>query len=295
MGIKNILLLFIALGAAGLTAFFANNWINSERQALMAQQSDTQVAQSITQVLVVKDKLKPGNFVRTENLKWQSWPEDGLAVGYAIKEKRDIKDFVGAVVRNAIAPGQPITDDLVVHPGDRGFLAAVLGIGNRAVSVPVNATSGIAGFIFPGDLVDLILTSKFNSKDGDGKTLTRYVTKTVLSGVRVLAIDQKTESKNGEVSPAKTVTIEVTPKEAEKVAIALAMGAISLSLQSLARDEKNLDGSSIVNPVPEDKRNFTLDTEVNSLVAGVKRAARPAAKSRTVNVLRGDLPEKKTP
>ena len=295
MGIKNILLLFIALGAAGLTAFFANNWINSERQALMAQQSDTQVAQSITQVLVVKDKLKPGNFVRTENLKWQSWPEDGLAVGYAIKEKRDIKDFVGAVVRNAIAPGQPITDDLVVHPGDRGFLAAVLGIGNRAVSVPVNATSGIAGFIFPGDLVDLILTSKFNSKDGDGKTLTRYVTKTVLSGVRVLAIDQKTESKNGEVSPAKTVTIEVTPKEAEKVAIALAMGAISLSLQSLARDEKNLDGSSIVNPVPEDKRNFTLDTEVNSLVAGVKRAARPAAKSRTVNVLRGDSPEKKTP
>ncbi|MBL6933241.1 MAG: Flp pilus assembly protein CpaB [Rhodospirillales bacterium] len=289
MTFKNILLLFVAFSVAGLTAFMANNWIDAERQAMLANQSTVPVSQSVSQVLVVQDNLKAGNFVRAENLKWQSWPEDGLAESYALKGKRNIKDFVGAVVRNAIISGQPITDDLVVHPGDRGFLAAVLGIGNRAVSVPVNATSGIAGFIFPGDRVDLILTSKFNSKGADGKSLTRYVTNTLLRGIRVLAIDQKTESKNGEVNPAKTVTMEVSPKQAEKVAIGMAVGSLSLSLQSLARDEKNLDGSNSNQPVSDDQHGYTLDTEVNALVAGL---ASKGGKSLSVNVLRGDQAEK---
>jgi pilus assembly protein CpaB len=284
MTLKNILLLFIALGAAGITAMLANNWINSERAALMALNSGPQESQQVTQVLIVKDNLKAGNFVRAENLKWQNWPEDGLAEEYVVKGIRQQKDFIGAVVRNAITPGQPMTDNLVVHPGERGFLAAVLGIGNRAVSVPVNATSGISGFIFPGDRVDLILTSRFNSKDADGKILNRYVTKTLLSGIRVLAIDQKTESKNGEVNPAKTVTIEVTPKQAEKIAIGMAMGSLSLSLQSLARDQNNMDGSASIKAAQDNGRGFTLDTDVNALVAGL---AKRGAKKRTVNVLRG--------
>ncbi|NQU56200.1 MAG: Flp pilus assembly protein CpaB [Rhodospirillales bacterium] len=284
MTLKNIILLLIALGTAGMTAMLANNWIISERAALMALQPAGQTIQQDTQVLIVRDNLKAGNFVRQENLKWQNWPEDGVAEEYVVKGSREAKEFVGAVVRNAITPGQPMTDTLVVHPGERGFLAAVLGIGNRAVSVPVNATSGISGFIFPGDRVDLILTSKFNSKDADGKVLNRFVTKTLLTGLRVLAIDQKTESKNGEVSPAKTVTIEVTPKQAEKVAIGMAMGSLSLSLQSLARDENNMDGSVAIKPAEKNGRGFTLDTEVNAMVAGlVKRGG----KNRTVNVLRG--------
>ncbi len=284
MTLKNIILLLIALGTAGMTAMLANNWIISERAALMALQPVGQSIAQVTQVLIVKDNLKAGNFVRQENLKWQNWPEDGVAEEYIVKGSREAKDFVGAVVRNAITPGQPMTDTLVVHPGERGFLAAVLGIGNRAVSIPVNATSGISGFIFPGDRVDLILTSKFNSKDADGKVLNRFVTKTLLSGLRVLAIDQKTESKNGEVSPAKTVTMEVTPKQAEKIAIGLAMGSLSLSLQSLARDENNMDGSVAIKPAEENGRGFTLDTEVNALVAGLVKSG---GKKRTVNVLRG--------
>ena len=284
MTLKNIILLLIALGTAGMTAMLANNWIISERAALMALQPAGQTISQVTQVLIVKDNLKAGNFVRQENLKWQNWPEDGVAEEYIVKGSREAKDFVGAVVRNAITPGQPMTDTLIVHPGERGFLAAVLGIGNRAVSIPVNATSGISGFIFPGDRVDLILTSKFNSKDADGKVLNRFVTKTLLSGLRVLAIDQKTESKNGEVSPAKTVTMEVTPKQAEKIAIGLAMGSLSLSLQSLARDENNMDGSVAIKPAEENGRGFTLDTEVNALVAGLVKSG---GKKRTVNVLRG--------
>lgn len=284
MTLKNILLLLIAISAAGLTAMLANNWIKSERAALMALNPGAQASQQVTQVLIVKDNLKAGNFVRAENLKWQTWPEDGVAEEYVVKGSRLQKDFVGAVVRNAITPGQPMTDNLVVHPGERGFLAAVLGIGNRAVSVPVNATSGISGFIFPGDRVDLILTSRFNSRGADGKSVNRFVSKTLLSGIRVLAIDQKTESKNGEVSPAKTVTMEVSPKQAEKIAIGMAMGTLSLSLQSLARDENNMDGSVANNSDQQSGRGYTLDTDVNALVAGL---AKRGGKSRTVNVLRG--------
>lgn len=279
MSLRNILFLVAAIVVSGATALLANNWINAERASFQASAVTTRPPVT-TEVLVATENLRAGSFVRSAKLKWQPWPEDGVADEYVVKGRRDIKDFDGAVVRNALTPGQPITDALVVHPGRRGFLAAVLGIGNRAVSVPVNATSGISGFIFPGDRVDLILTSRFNSKGEDGESLARYVSKTLLTGLRVLAIDQKTESKNGEVSPAKTVTLEVTQKQAEKVAVGMAIGNLSLSLQSLARNDNENDGESTPPPA-----GYTLDTEVNSLVAGL------TGDGGQVNVLRGDLAE----
>jgi len=276
MTLRNILFLVAAFMVAGVTALLANNWINAERASFQASAATNQ-SQSVTEVLVATENLKAGSFVRADKLKWLAWPEDGIADQYVVKGRRNVKDFNGAVVRNALTPGQPITDAQVVHPGDRGFLAAVLGVGNRAVSVPVNATSGISGFIFPGDRVDLILTSKFNTKGGDGESLARYVSKTLLSGLRVLAIDQKTESKDGEVSPAKTVTLEVTTKQAEKVAVGMAIGNLSLSLQSLAKDDAE--------DTQRRTTGFTLDTEVNSMVAGLTGGGG------LVNVLRGDKAE----
>jgi len=289
MTFKNILLLFIAIAAAGLTAWVANSWISSERAAFIASVPQQEQKTTSVEVLVVKTQLKAGSFVREDALMWQAWPENGVSEAYAIKGKRHIKDFINAVVRTSIVPGQPITDQQVVHPGDRGFLAAVLTVGSRAVSVPVNATSGISGFIFPGDRVDLIMTSSFNNKNSDGENRQRHISKTILSGLRVLAIDQKTESKNGEVNPAKTVTMEVTPKQAEKVSIGMAMGSLSLSLQSLARGEQTLHGTASGEENHKIDKGYTLDTEVNALVAGVR--SRGGA-SRRVIVLRGDLAEK---
>lgn len=276
MNLRNILFLVAAFIVAGVTALLANNWINAERASFQASAATIQ-RPITTEVLVATEDLKAGSFVRIAKLKWLAWPEDGVADEYVVKGRRDIKGFDGAVVRNALTPGQPITDALVVHPGDRGFLAAVLGVGNRAVSIPVNATSGISGFIFPGDRVDLILTSMFNSKGSNGESRARYVSRTLLTGLRVLAIDQKTESKDGEVSPAKTVTLEVTPKQAEKVAVGMAIGNLSLSLQSLAKNESEELQSS--------PTGFTMDTEVNSLVAGL------ASGGGQINVLRGDKAE----
>jgi Flp pilus assembly protein CpaB len=70
-----------------------------------------------------------------------------------------IESLVGTVVRNAVTAGQPLTQGSIVKPGDRGFLAAALGPGMRAVTVPVSALTGVAGFVFPGDRVDLVLTA----------------------------------------------------------------------------------------------------------------------------------------
>ena len=108
---------------------------------------------------------------------------------------RDIAKLLGTVVRNPITAGQPVTRGALVGPNDRGFLAAALGPGMRAVTVPVSATSGVAGFVFPGDRVDMVLTQEV-AGGGDGPPL--KVSETIVRNLRVLATDQRIDSKNEE-------------------------------------------------------------------------------------------------
>ena len=247
-------------------------------------------------VLVAEDTLATGTFVRAVDLRWQPWPAEGLAKGYVREGERLIADFVGAVVRHRITAGQPVTASRVVFPGERGFMAAVLAPGMRAVSVPVNATSGVAGFVFPGDWVDVVLTMKLRPKDANGKGVTRYFSETLLSALRVLAIDQRTEQKDGEASVAKTATLEVTPKQAEQIALALEMGALSLSLHSLAQTDGGLARlareAGIRPPAEAAAKSYTMDLEVNfahDALFGYLRRGRGG--KRQVNVLRGDKSE----
>lgn len=295
MNVRSIILLVVALVVAGFTAFFARSWISAERAAILASVPEPTKELPATQVLVAKEQLHPGAFVRPENLKWQAWPEDGITEEYVVKGRRTITDFEGAVVRRAVAAGQPITDSLVVHPGDRGFLAAVLTPGMRAVSVPVNATSGISGFVFPGDWVDVVLTMRVNVEDGEkGKASTkaRHFSETLLTNVRVLAIDQKTENQEGQATVAKTATLEVSPKQAEKIALGLELGNLSLSLLSLAREENDFallarnikpDDKKDTNSVEEAKANhsYTMDREITypRVLLGTRK--------KEINVLRG--------
>ena len=147
------------------------------------------------------------------------------------------------MVRNPITAGQPVTQGSLVKPGDRGFLAAALGPGMRAITVPVSATSAVAGFVFPGDHVDLVLTQSV-AGGGDGPPL--KVSETIIRNLRVLATDQTTDNKVGDdgqpvIKPASSVTVEATPKIAEKIAVAQTVGDLSLSLRSLADDSTQLE------------------------------------------------------
>lgn len=193
-------------------------------------------------VLVAQRALPVGTIITADSVSYQQWPKEMVQDAYYIDGKSDMNKLLGTVVRYPVTAGQPVTQGALVKPGDRGFLAAALGPGMRAVTITVSQKTGVAGFIFPGDHVDLVLTQSIKPTDG-GEQL--RASETFLRNVRVLATDQSTESEteNGKtvVKTARTVTLEVTPKIAEKIAVAETIGTLSLSLRSLADSQAELD------------------------------------------------------
>ncbi len=205
-------------------------------------------------VLVAQRGLPTGTIITADAIGFQQWPEELVQDAYFLDGEADIQKLLGTVVRHPITAGEPVTQGSLVAPEDRGFLAAALGPGMRAVTVPVSAKTGVAGFVFPGDRVDLVLTQ---SVEGDEGTALR-TSETILRNLRVLATDQSTtqEIEEGKtvVHEFRTVTIEVTPKIAEKVAVAQTIGELSLSLRSLADNQSELDraiASGVVD-IPDD-------------------------------------------
>ena len=194
-------------------------------------------------VLVAKRALTAGTIITADALGFQPWPKELVQDAYFIDGEADMNKLLGTVVRYPITAGEPVTQGSLVAPGDRGFLAAALGPGMRAVTVPVSATTGVAGFVFAGDRVDLVLTQQVS---GDCTECTLNAAETVLRNLRVLATDQtveKTTDENGKtvVSEFRTVTLEVTPKIAEKIAVAQTIGTLSLALRSLADSPADLE------------------------------------------------------
>lgn len=226
LNMRTIMMIGIALIAAAFTALLARGWINSQRAAFTP-------AEHAQEVLVAKTDLGPGRFVKPQDLRWQGWPQGTLAPVYVVKGKRPPEDFDGAVVRKGLVAGQPITDAQVVRPGEQGFLAAVLSPGMRAVSIQVNAITGISGFVLPGDRVDMVLTHTVPTPD---RRQARHVSETVLQDIRVIAVDQKIDDTSNKASVAKTVTFEVTPKQVEKIGIISKIGKISLSLRPIVQE-----------------------------------------------------------
>lgn len=289
MTLRNILVLIIALAVASLTAVYARNWLSAERAAMNTTTEPEEI--NATLVLVAKRDLGPGTFIKPEDIKWQAWPEDGVIEDYAIKGERAMEDFLGTVVRSAITTGQPITDARVVHPGDRGFLAAVLTPGNRAVSVPVNDSSGVSGFVFPGDWVDVILTARVRVENSEGKAKERAFSETLITDIRVLAIDQSVENEEGEATVGETATLEVTPKQVEKIAIALEIGTLSLSLHSLSRQQDRfaqIARAMGADPLESDiTGSYTMDYDVYYM----RDRFIQKKKKKTINILRGGQSE----
>lgn len=297
MNMRTVLLVTAALATAGGTAFTAKTWLTSER-AEMAAAAPAKSAEkkSEEKVLVLKDSLPVGHFLKEGDFKWQAWPKEALAEGYVVKDEGGkVEDFVGTVVRASVAAGQPVTDKVVVHPGDRGYLAAVLQPGMRAVSVPINATTGIAGFVFPGDMVDLVLTVKMRSNNADSGARPIQMSQTFLNEIRVLAIDQQTNNDEGKAKVAKTATLEVTPKQAEKVALGLELGSLSLSLRSLPRTvdrytELAETVGALSGPPKDLDRSFTMDRDIYYMVNEEKKPE--VQKVHYVEVVRGNVSSK---
>jgi pilus assembly protein CpaB len=239
---RKVILLVGALIVAAITAFMARSLIYG---ASAPQASAAVQAPKIDgpEVLVATRALPVGTILDATAIKFQPWPKELVDNAYYLKANTDLKALQGTVVRNAITAGQPITQGALVKPGDRGFLAAALGPGMRAVTFPVSEKTAVAGFVFPGDRVDLVLTQDV-AGGGDGPPL--KVSETVIRNLRVLATDQRTdnatdENGNAVVKTFSTVTVEATPKIAEEIAVAQTVGELSLSLRSIADNTTQLE------------------------------------------------------
>lgn len=247
MDVRKIILLVGALLIAAVTAFMARSLLmgGGAPQAAAVGAPAPQV--NGPEVLVATRALPIGTILDATAVKFQPWPQELVdPKAYFVKGQgeTDLKKLQGTVVRFAITAGQPLTQGSLVKPGDRGFLAAALGPGMRAVTVPVSAQSAVAGFVFPGDRIDLMLTQSVVG-GGDGPPL--KVTETVLKNLRVLATDQRTDNtvdENGKtvVRTYSTVTVEASPKLAEKIAVTQNLGGtLTVALRSIADNAAELE------------------------------------------------------
>ena len=198
-----------------------------------------------TEILAAARDLPTGTILRDGDMKWLPWAATADTGKLYVKGKADSATLVGAVLREGLRTDEPILVGRVVQPHEQGFLAAVLTPGMRAVSLSLSPSAEVAGFIFPGDHVDVILTHGFSRKDISSLS-ERHVSETVAVDVRVLALDQKSDNQTTDPKVAQLATLEVTPRQAEKLALAGDMigtlnsghGSLTLALRSLATDEK---------------------------------------------------------
>ena len=242
MDARKLLLLIMALVMAGVSAVMFRTMFGGSSEAEAAP-TTTAPQPSGPEVAVAVRPLTVGTIISPESFRYQRWPAELVGNTYFIKGQSDLAALNGSVVRYAITAGAPLTQGALVKPGDRGFLAAALGPGMRAITISVSAQSGVAGFVFPGDRVDLMLTQEVPG-GGDGPPL--KAAETIIRNLRVLAADQRTDKTvddQGKTVVANTsnVTIEATPKIAEKIAVAQSIGQLSLALRSIADDKAELE------------------------------------------------------
>lgn len=193
-----------------------------------------------TDVLVAVADINLGDSVRSDDFKWQQWPIEGVTPGLITKDSQPDApaELSGAIARAPFIAGEPIKEQKLIKISEGGVMAAILPAGMRAISTPIREETAVGGFILPNDRVDVILSYKtrVGSKE-------EPVSEAVLRNVRVLAIGQALENKDGEkVATGETATLELTPRQTEVLTLAQSIGEISLALRSLADAIPGEDG-----------------------------------------------------
>src|SRR3954469_2493076 len=237
-----IVILLIALIAGGIAA-------------LLASRSDqpppvTPVAQMETvDVLVAASDIGLGTTVAGPELRWQTWPAAVASSNFVRKSDRPnaIEQLAGSIARAPFSAGEPIRETKLIKAKGSGYMAAILPAGMRAVSTEISPETGAGGFILPNDHVDVLL-SRRDKEAEKAANVDVHVSETILTNIRVLAIDQMVEEKNGQrVVVGKTATLELAPSQAETLGRARQMGTLSLALRSIvdfdSKEVANDEGS----------------------------------------------------
>jgi len=230
MKFSRLIVLGIALGAGGLSAYLAGGSMTPAPAPKVAVPKIETV-----DVLIAKTDIPVGRAIKPGDIEWQAWPAKYASRRFIRKpEHTDAsQQILGFVARAPFVAGEPIQEAKLVRANGSGYMAAILPAGMRAVSTQITPESGAGGFILPNDRVDVILTSAV--KDGAGKE--QYQSRTILTDVRVLAIDQLVAEKADQRSVlGKTATLELSPSDAEQLVLASRLGTLSLTLRSMSAE-----------------------------------------------------------
>ncbi len=235
---------FIILGVAVAAGVGAVALVKSEldraknqRPVVVAQKA---APPKRAQVLVAARELKMGELLNPEDLRWQPWPQDAVSEFYVTQENRPRarEDVEGVIVRSGLIAGEPITDTKLIRLAKPSVMAAFLRRGLRAVSIKVSPATIAGGFVLPGDYVDVILTANAeveNDNPEAGGSKRALVSETILTSVRVLAIDEAFRpGAAANTGKSRTATLEVSPEQAEVLALAEQGGSLRLALRSVA-------------------------------------------------------------
>lgn len=228
-----IVVLGVALLAGGL-AFMLSGRARTPAPAQAAKPSIETV-----QILVAKTDIGLGRTLSQQDVGWQVWPASAASPQFIRKSKRPhaVEEFKGAIARAAFIAGEPIREQKLVKADGSGFMSAILSPGMRAITTDVTAETGVGGFILPNDRVDVLLTRRDNAQQKQGGD-DGFVSETVLQNVRVLAIDQTVEEKNGQkVVVGKTATLELSPRQTETLVLSRKRGSLSLTLRALTENK----------------------------------------------------------
>lgn len=227
-----VVILVIALGAGSLAAWLAL----SMKPGVAVTTVETQAPPAPTvDVLVASADLSQGQALSEATLRWQPWPEDGVNPNFVTRSAKPdaIKALIGSMVRSHFVAGEPIREEKLSR-GSSSLLASILAPGKRAVAIRISVESTAGGFILPNDRVDVIQTV---ARPGEGQT--ENLSRTILTNIRVLAVDQKVDETKGQaVAMGKTATLELSPAQAETISAGQASGILSLSLRSITDSDE---------------------------------------------------------
>jgi pilus assembly protein CpaB len=295
MNVRSLILALVAVIIAAGAAFGVRTLISGSQTPQVAAAPKPKDPENM--VLVALKPLPTGHIILIEDMKWVAWPADGVDPQFQVKGVVTEQSLAGKVIKVSVAQGAPLLTNQMVGPGERGFLAAVLGKDMRAVTVGVSDTSGVGGFVFPGDRVDLVLTHEVPN----GNRGALRGAETILTNVRVLAVNEKTDDTGqvGATAGMRSVTLEVPPPFVEQIAVMQRLGAISLSLRPIT-DSAVADAGTKAAPVtaagdpvkaaatatvaagtdmeaaivmPSDKhRTLTIDRQVSKLVTMARQS-----------------------
>lgn len=217
----------IAIVAGALAFFMMRGIVNKPQKVVVTEQVNA------TEVLVARSDMGLGVVANEGHFRWQTWPRDAVSPGFITRSSGPtiVRDLTGAVARAPIMAGEPITVNKLIKAGQGGVLAAILPAGMRAISTKIKEETAVGKMILPNDHVDVILSRRLRTKGGAEE----FISDTLFRNVRVLAIGQQIEAREGKKgAEGTTATLELTPRQAELLALANSMGEISLSLRSVA-------------------------------------------------------------